>query len=260
MQDFLNIISSSDKRKKILLSLQDDPKTLGDFRRTLGFTSTGMLPQIRILKERNLVKQDDGQYTLTEIGQVVAGHLQLLVETLEVVEKHEEFWREHDVGAIPFPLLMRISELDDTRIIDNGIEELFEPHKEFIENILNSKKVMGISPIVHPNYPEFFLQLAERGTEVSLILTRKAFNKIEKEYNDMLVRGLSFKNGSLYISDEDIKLSCAITDVFLSISLFFKNGVFDSSKDLVSFDKPALLWGEELFNYFKERSVKAESL
>ncbi len=224
MPDLLNIISSSDKRKKILLLLQDGPKTLGDFRRTLSFTSTGMLPQIRILEERNLVKQEGKQYALTEIGQVVAGHLELLVKTLETVEKHEEFWQEHDVGAIPSQLLMRISELNDTRIIESGIEEIFEPHKEFIENILDSKKVMGISPIVHPTYPEFFLQVAERGTEVSLILTRKAFDKIENEYNDMLARGLSFKNGSLYILDEDIKLSCVITDVFFLFPFSLKTG------------------------------------
>jgi predicted transcriptional regulator len=260
MPDLLSIISSSDKRKKILLLLQDGPKTLGDFRHTLSFTSTGMLPQIRILEERNLVKQEGRKYALTEIGQVVAEHLEPLVKTIEAVERQEEFWREHDIGAIPSHLLMRINELYDTQIIESDIEELFEPHKEFLENILNSKKVMGISPIVHPIYPEFFLQLAERGTEVSLILTRKAFDKIEKEYNDMLARGLSFKNGSLYILDDDIKLACIATDVFFSISLFFKNGVFDSRADLVSFDKSAILWGEELFNYFKERSMKIESL
>ncbi len=260
MPDLLNIISSSDKRKKILLLLQHGPKTLGDFRHTLNFTSTGMLPQIRILEERNLVKREGRKYALTEIGQVVAKHLESLVKTVEAVEKHEEFWREHDAGDIPSHLLMRINELYDTRIIESGTEELFEPNKESLENILNSKKIMGVSPIVHPVYPEFYLQLLERGTEVSLILTRKVFDKLEKEYNDMLSRGLSFKNGNLYISDEDIKLVCVATDVFFSISLFFKNGVFDSKQDLISFNKSAILWGEELFNYYKERSVKIESL
>ncbi|MDD5617348.1 MAG: DUF1724 domain-containing protein, partial [Candidatus Methanoperedens sp.] len=63
---------------------------------------------------------------------------------------------------------------------------------------------------------------------------------------------------SLYISDVDIRLACVVTDVFFSISLFYKNGVFDSRKDLVSFDGSALAWGEELFNYYRERSQKIE--
>jgi predicted transcriptional regulator len=32
--------------------------------------------------------------------------------------------------------------------------------------------------------------------------------------------------------------------------------VFDSRNDVVSFDESALLWGEELFNYFRERSKR----
>ncbi len=260
MPDLLDIITSSDKRKKILLLLQDGPITLGEIRRTLNFNATGILPQIRILEERNLVRQEGKQYALTGIGQIVAKHLEPLVKTVQVIEQQEEFWREHDLTAIPFQLLMKISELGDTQIIESSIEELFEPHKEFLGNILESRRVMGISPIVHPVYPDFFLRLAEMGTDVSLILTRGAFYKVEKEYSDMLAQGLSFENGSLYISDEDIRFAHVVTDVFFSFSLFFKNGVFDSRADLVSFDKSALLWGEELFNYYKERSVKIEKL
>ncbi len=260
MPDLLSIITSSDKRKRLLLLLQQGPKTLEETRLALSFTATGMLPQIRILEERNLVKQEGKQYALTEIGQIIAGYLEPLVKTVEVIELQEEFWREHDAGAIPSNLLMKIGELGNTQIIESRIEELYEPHKEFLDNILNSKKVMGISPIVHPIYPEFFLKLAEKGTDISIILTRKAFDKIEKEYSEMLARGLSFKNACLYISDENIKLACVVTDIFFSMSLFFKNNVFDSRNDLVSFDKHALLWGEELFNYYKERSVKIENL
>lgn len=260
MPDLLSIITSSDKRKKLLLLLQQGPKTLEEMRLALNFTATGMLPQIRILEERNLLKQEGKQYALTEIGQIIVGYLEPLVKTVEVIERQEEFWREHDSGAIPSSLLTKIGELGNTQIIESSIEELYEPHKEFLENILSSKKVMGISPIVHPIYPDFFLRLAEKGTDISLILTRKAFDKIENEYREMLSRALNFKNWSLYVSDEDIKLACVGTDIFFSISLFFRNGAFDSRKDLVSFDKSALLWGEELFNYYKERSVKIENL
>ncbi|KCZ70493.1 hypothetical protein ANME2D_02513, partial [Candidatus Methanoperedens nitroreducens] len=156
MPDLLDIITSSDKRKKILLLLQDGPITLGEIRRTLNFNATGILPQIRILEERNLVRQEGKQYALTGIGQIVAKHLEPLVKTVQVIEQQEEFWREHDLTAIPFQLLMKISELGDTQIIESSIEELFEPHKEFLGNILESRRVMGISPIVHPVYPDFF--------------------------------------------------------------------------------------------------------
>ena len=260
MADLLNVISSSDKRKKVLLLLLHGPKTLGEMRHSLNFTATGLLPQIRILEARNLVRQEGKEYGLTDIGQVIAMHLEPLVKTLETIEQKELFWKEHDTGAFPAGLLLRIGDLADSQILESSIEELFEPHKEFLENILKSSRIMGISPIVHPVYPEFFLKLAERGTDISLILTRKVFNKIEKEHYDKLAHGLSFNNGSLYVSEEDIKLASVVTDIFFSISLFFKNGVFDSRKDLVSFNKSALSWGEELFNYYRERAQRIESL
>jgi predicted transcriptional regulator len=227
---------------------------------SLDFTTTGMLPQIRILEGRNLLTQDGKKYVLTEIGHVITKQLSPLVKTVDVIEKHESFWKGHDIGSIPSQLMMKIYQLGNYQIIESSIEEIYEPHKEFIENILKSKKLLGISPIVHPIYPDFFLQLAEKGIEVSLIFTKKAFNKVEKEYHDKLARGLSLQNVTLYISDDDIKFACVSTDRFFSVSFFLKNGVFDSRNDVVSFDESALLWGEELFNYFSERSRRIQSL
>ncbi len=258
MQDLLNVVISSDKRKKILLLLLRGPKPLEEIRGTLKYTTTGMLPQIRILEERNLVRREDKKYALTEIGKLITTFLEPLVQTAGVIKQQEEYWQEHDVGAIPPHLFMRISELGNTRIMKHGIEEIYEPHKDFLEMISKSKKVMCISPMVHPAYPEFLTQLSEKGTEVSIVLTKIAFDRVKKEYSDSLSRALSSKI-SFYIS-EDVKLTCIVTESFFTISLFFKNGVFDSRNDFVSFDKSALLWGEELFNYYKERSKKINNL
>ncbi len=259
MSDLLSIITSSDKRKNLLLLLESGPKTMAEIRRTLNVTATGMLPQIRILEERNLVREENKKYALTRIGEVIISNLSPFVKTLGVIEGQEEFWREHDLDAVPPPLLMKMRELGNIQLIESGIEEIYEPHKEFLDNILKSRKLMGISPIVHPVYPDFFLQLAENGTEVTLVLTRKAFNKVDKEYHDRLERGLGFNNLCFYVSEDDIKLACVVTDVFFSISFFFKNGIFDSRQDVVSFDSSAISWGEELVNYYKERSHKIET-
>jgi predicted transcriptional regulator len=71
---------------------------------------------------------------------------------------------------------------------------------------------------------------------------------------------LDYNNTSLYILDGDIKFAFVVTNKFLSLSLFFKNGIFDAQRDLISLDKSALKWGEALFNYYKERSEEIKSL
>ena len=45
-----------------------------------------------------------------------------------------------------------------------------------------------------------------------------------------------------------------VTDKYLSMGLFMKNGVFDSTKDVVSNDPSAIRFGEDLFSYYLKRS------
>ncbi len=260
MNKLLSTITYSKKRESLLIFLRDGPKTLEEIRTSLNVTSSGMIPQIRKLEEQNLVRQESKKYTLTDTGMVIADVFCSFIKTIDVIEKYEDFWANHDIKAIPPPLLGRIGELGNCRIIQHKMENIYEPHKEFLENILRSKKVRGVSPIVHPIYPDFFLKMTEKGSDVSLILTRNAFRKIEKEYANILARGLSFEGGSLYVSDEDIRLAFVATDVFFSISLFFKNGGFDPAKDLICFEKSAISWGEELFDYYKEGCEVIKSL
>ena len=258
---FLSVVALSEKRKNLLIYLLDGPKALDEIKGSLKVTATGVLPQIRILQQRNLVFQrEDKKYALTRLGTVVATHLFPLVKTLEVIERHETFWEEHSTEAVPMPLLLRIGELGNCELIENPPEHAYEPHREFLENLKRSKRVMGISPVFHPIYPEFFLRLAQSGVEVSLILTRRVFERVKEEYAGTLNDFLNLKNAEMYLCEGDITLACVATDVFFSLSLFYKNGTFDPHRDLISYDKSALRWGKELFNYYRKRSIKIKAM
>ena len=254
MADLLSIVTTSEKRRELLLLLRNGPKSMEEIRSTLHVTSTGMLPQIKILVEHGLVQREMRGYVLTEMGDVIAAHLERLLATLRVFEREEEYWQVHDLSPIPPPLLMRIGDLKDYRIVAYGDEELFESHGEFREQILRSKKVWGYAPIIHPIYPQFFLALAQNGVDISLILSENVFGKIEKKYGDLLHEGLKYPNASLYVTGEDIRLAFITTDVYLSMTLFFRDGRFDNKMDVTSFHPSALSWGEELFRHILERS------
>ena len=254
MADLLSIVTTSEKRKNLLLLLQDGPKSMDEIRSTLEVTTTGMLPQIKILASHGLVRKEGGSYALTEMGAVIAAHLRRLLGTLAVFEQEDKFWKEHDLGGIPLYLRMRISELGRYRIISSGEEDLYESHREFQEQILRSKTVHGYAPILHPIYPQFFLALAKKGVEISLILSANVFAKIEKKYGDLLNEGLRYPNASLFVTDENIHLAFIVTDLYFSTGMFFHDGRFDTKMDLTSFDPSALAWGEELFMHIRERS------
>ncbi len=256
----LDTITFSWKRENLLILLKDGPKTLEDIRTSLNVTSSGMIPQIRKLEEKNLVRREGKNYVLTDIGLIISDIFYPLKKTIEIVEKHEDFLVNHEIKAIPQHLLKRIYELGDCNIVEGNVSEIYEPHKEFIEYILSSKMVLGISPIFYHSYPPLFLQLAESGNEISIILTKNVFEKIKTEYTHILSKFIELPNAELYVSDEDIKLASAVTDSFLSLSLFFKNGGYDSQKELISTDSSALTWGEDLFDHFKANSNRIKSL
>ena len=58
MNELLNVISASDKRRNLLILLNSGPQEWDDIKRILNVTSTGMLPQIKILEEEHLIERD----------------------------------------------------------------------------------------------------------------------------------------------------------------------------------------------------------
>jgi len=256
----LDILTFSEKRENFLILLREGPKSLEEIRSSLNVTSSGMIPQIRKLEERNLVQRTGKNYELTDMGIIVTNAFFPLIRTTEFIEKHEDFLNGHDIKAIPDNLLKRIYEFANSNLTESKISELYEPHKEFMKYLQDSRKFLGIAPVFHHSYPPLFLKLAESGRQVSIILTREVFEKVKKEYGVELSKFIELENGELFISDNIIRMASAVTDNFFSMSLFFKNGGYDSQRELISTDKAAIKWGEELFYHFIANSKKVTNL
>ena len=99
-----------------------------------------------------------------------------------------------------------------------------------------------------------FLELAKSGKNVNLILPKNIFSMIKEKNRPELSEYLGLKNTAMYVISDDIKLTMAVTNRFLSISLYFKDGAYDFKRDLISFSGSALSWGEELFNHYQNKS------
>ncbi|MCX6683337.1 MAG: transcriptional regulator, partial [Methanoregula sp.] len=111
MADLLNVIISSEKRRNHLILLKNGQQTWDEIKTQLNVTATGMLPQIRILEEQGLIVREGKVYSLTELGRLVVHYLEPFDKTLMVIDSQKKFWQEHDIGALPKDLLLRIREL-----------------------------------------------------------------------------------------------------------------------------------------------------
>lgn len=259
MNELLNVISASDKRRNLLILLNSGPQEWDDIKRILKVTSTGMLPQIKILEEEHLITRDGRRFSLTPIGKVLTTHMEPLIKTMEIFDKNSKFWGEHNLEVLPAEILLSIRQLGDYQIIENSDEEIFDING-FLNNISKAKKIKGIAHTIHPRYPDFFLNFAKKGIPVSLILNPGVFKIIKEKFPEQLEAGLNFKSSEVYVSKKDIKFSFIVTDSYFSISLFYTNGMFDSKHDVISYDPSAILWGEQLFSFFQKESIKIENL
>lgn len=255
----LSILTFSEKRKDILFQLEESPKTLTEIKDYFQVKSPEILPRLKEMEDANMIVKQDGMYRLTSLGKVSAIYYRPFLDTLTSIEANEDFWRNHDLNAIPDTLLNRIQELKDCRVVRNEHEHIYDSHKSFMENVMSSTQFMGFASIFLPSFPRMFLELAQKNVPVSIIITPNVFFKVKNEHSPEIDEFINYKHTSFHVYD-NAKIAFAVTDRFLSLSLFFKNGTFDPRTDLVGFDSSAIKWGEDLFKHFKENSIEIKNL
>ena len=195
------------------------------------------------------------------LGQAIVENMKPLVDTTETFEGKYDFWTGHRLDGIPPHLLERISNLKHCTFckpLDEG--SMFSSHPEFVENIAKSEFVKGISPFIHPIYPKMFLTFAEHGMDVSLIVTESVFNRMKTEFKPEVAKFLSLNNTHIYVYVKEILLSSAVTNCFLSLGLFYNNGIYDHINDIICFEPEALQWGEALYTFYENQSNEIKEI
>ncbi len=224
----LESIFLSEKRKDLLLFLKEGPKSISEIKESLNVGLVAILPQLKKLRENSLILKTGDIYSLSHLGIAIAGRMKPMVDVLNLFGSNYEFWTNHAVEAIPDPLRKRIGELVNCTFSEPPDRtRLFEPHREFVENLIISKKISGIASIFHPLYPSLFLNFAKNGVDVSLLVTRPIYERLKEEYRAEMSEFLKFENASFYVYDKKIELAYVVTDIFLSLTIPFSDGTYD---------------------------------
>lgn len=252
----ISFLVLSDKRKDLLLLLRRGPKTLQEIRNSLEVTSSGIIPEIRKMEEKQLIYQMNRDYALTEIGEVVAESLFRFEGILRIFSENTKFWSDHNISGIPEEFRLRLHELGNYEIIKSTATDIFRPQNEYMKNLVKAKWMRAISGVLLPEYPEYVLKLAEKGVPVSVIITRELLEIIKEKFKKELKKTKGYENVCIMVCDEKIEVGFAVTDFFVSIRLFLNDGTYDFYKNILSFEKSAVRWGEDMFRYYEKRSKR----
>ncbi|RXA21454.1 winged helix-turn-helix domain-containing protein [Methanosarcina sp. MSH10X1] len=256
----LDLILFSEKRKDFLLLLKEGPKDIEEILEKLQVPRTALLPQIKKLKEEDLVIHEDGLYRLSTIGEIIVEKMQPLLDTLSVFEKNEDFWADRKLAPIPPHLVKRISELGDYRLIEPDLSHTFDLNPEFVKYLSNSSCIHIFFSYFHPQFPALFLNLAKKGIEISLALSEAVYLRLIEDFKEEGREFLKKENTSLYILEkEKMEIPALITavDRIMILGLFNESGRFDRQY-VISLEPQAIKWGEELFEYYRDMSREVE--
>lgn len=258
--NLLDLILLSEKRKNVLLLLLEEPKDIETIKKTLNASATAVQPQVKKLKEQHLVVQEKNLYKLSEIGRVVVEKMKPLVDTLAVLEENTSYWAEREVNEIPPFLLQRISELGHCTIIEPQIDYMFELIPEYIKNVRMAKELKATISYFHPLFPSFFLDIAEKGIPISLVIPESILKRWIEDYREQTEKYLKKENAKLFVCTDCERIpAVAAADNFMAMALFPKNTVFDR-KYVICFAPGALAWGKELYDYYEQRSEQIKNI
>ena len=256
----IDLVFRSDKRKSLLMFLNGGPKNIDEIRNELDVTATSILPQIKKLIDNDLIVQEDRMYRLTVLGEYITRKVKPLVSALEVVEKNNRYWTGHDLNPIPQHLLERISELVNCVVVEPDLNHIYEPSQKIIENMVNARQVSTYASYFNPAYLPLYLELGRKDAELSLNFNQSVWDHLSNEHSNMINELMGMDNVSLYVSKEGIKLTeVTVTERTMMLGLFDKKGKFDQ-QFVMSSEPSALLWCQELFDYFKKLSKQVNKI
>ncbi|AKB47452.1 Transcriptional regulator, ArsR family [Methanosarcina sp. Kolksee] len=86
--NLITILLSSEKRTDLLLLLKEKPRTIEEINNELDTNSVAILPQLKKLKEKGLVIQEEKIYELSLIGKIIVRKMESLVKAFRQLENN----------------------------------------------------------------------------------------------------------------------------------------------------------------------------
>ncbi len=251
----IEVLLSSEKRKKVLLLLQDGPREMETLLRSLNTTRTALLPQLKILKESHLISQSGDTYESTTIGKLIVADMISFLRTAYVFGGNCDYLGTHYIDFIPAHLLEKLPEIGSCKVIDIAIPDMFSRDRELFEKAVRSKYWLEATSLLYPAFHEFYAEMLEHEIDISIIMTRDVYEKAKHDHYDHFKEIIDIKLISLYLYPKNMEFaSLIVTDECTSLKLLTQEGAFDNKKMHIC-GQAASEWGKELFEHYRQRST-----
>lgn len=255
-----DVIFLSEKRKRVLVLLQDGPKDMEAIVHSLKTTRQSLLPQMKILRKHQLISHSKDIYKLTTIGELIVKSTIPLLDTVEVLDIDIDYWGSHNLDFIPSHLLKRMRELKNCEIINPPFVDVYKLNENIMKTSPISKSHYGMITYFHPLFPKFISGLISNNVDAYMIMPQNVIDKIKTEQSSEFEKLLESDLFHLYVYPDDLNLvGFVCNDYYLFMRQLKNNGEFETKYVLCN-EPSALKWGKELFNWYLDNSISVTEL
>ncbi|MDV2482320.1 DUF1724 domain-containing protein [Methanoculleus sp. Wushi-C6] len=241
--DFMKVFSSERRIEVLDALLRQESKD--EIKRHIPSSTYAFT--VNSLKKVGFVREADGEVLLTDRGHAYLIIFERFKESIDTLRMLYEAFPDHTI-TLPDEFALRLCEISDARLVASEPSDILKPHRVFIDHLKGTREIYGVSPILFPDYPEFFLTLAESVETISLVVTQEVFD-IVSAYP---LR--NYGNIEMYLAPETPGIAATVTDTFLSIGFFYKSGSYDFTRDLIATSPEAIKFGKDLIRHYRAQS------
>jgi len=250
-------ITGSSIRKKIILSLNESPKSLNELKIKFNIKPSSIIREIKLLQMENIIFKENDLYFLTSKGKIISLKSESLINAFLTV-KNNKIWNDHDISSIPPKFLSKIGCLSDSFVVESTFTNIINPNTNYKKMIAHVSEIRAVSPIYDYSYVELYLKSLQNYSKINLIVTNPVLEKLKDVYEENRIKKIlsSCRALEIWKTDEELKIAFTVTEKFFSMGLFFEGGTYDPTINLISKNEKAIRWGNELFDYYLQKSEK----
>lgn len=251
----LDILFASDKRKSVLLLLQDGPKEMGALLKLLHTTRQALLPQMRILENSYLIAQEEDTYNLTTIGKLLVDEFSPLLDTIRLLDSDIEYWGSRNLGFIPPYLLTRVRELNPCTVITPRLPEMYEVNRKFHQKSMASRSLLVVTTVFHPGFQSMYQELLSSGVDISMVISNELFQKIMVDDINQFRSLVQMDGMHVSLCKSPVPLMYFAQNEHCNLLSLLRDNRETDNKLALCEGPAALGWGKELFNHYFQEST-----
>ncbi|UUX92861.1 transcriptional regulator FilR1 domain-containing protein [Methanoplanus endosymbiosus] len=177
-----------------------------------------------------------------------------------LIVENPEYFMIHSYDTLPDFSIEKMGMLRSASLICDPTVNYKQNLNYYHKLLKEADHIHGISTWGTADISGTMIDCLNSGAEIELVISEElALMLINPPYFNNIDEYRYFEKLKFFVTDEIIPVGLTVTDKKLSLGFFLNDReTYDSIYDFICQSDSCLKWSEELFSYYKERSVKYE--